>query len=188
MTADDAQLYIDDAKESMHKSILHLEQELLKIRAGKASPIMLEGLMVDYYGSATPISQVSNINNTDARTLGIQPWEKSMLAPIEKAILQANLGATPLNDGNILRIVLPPLTEERRKELVKNAKAIAEHTKVGIRSIRRDGIEGLKKLQKDGLAEDLVKDSEAEVQTLTDKYIALADKHIEAKEKEIMTV
>jgi ribosome recycling factor len=188
MTADDAQLYIDDAQENMEKAIQHLESELSKIRAGKASPAMLEGILVDYYGSPSPLHQVSNINNTDARTLVIQPWEKGMLAPIEKAILQANIGATPLNDGILLRIVLPPLTEERRKELVKNTKAIAEHSKVAIRNIRRDSIEGLKKLQKDGLSEDIVKGAETDVQSLTDKFIGMADKHIEAKEKEIMTV
>ena len=188
MTADDAQLFVDDANETMQKALEHLESELSKIRAGKASPAMLEGITVDYYGSPTPLHQVSNINNSDARTLVIQPWEKNMLAPIERAILGANIGATPLNDGVILRIMMPPLTEERRKELVKNTKAVAEHSKVAIRNIRRDAIEGLKKLQKDGLSEDVVKDAEAEVQVLTDKYIGLADKHIEMKEKEIMTV
>ncbi len=188
MTADDAQLFVDDANETMQKALEHLESELSKIRAGKASPAMLEGITVDYYGSPTPLNQVSNINNSDARTLVIQPWEKNMLSPIERAILGANIGATPLNDGVILRIVMPPLTEERRKELVKNTKAVAEHSKVAIRNIRRDAIEGLKKLQKDGLSEDVVKDAEADVQALTDKYIGLADKHIEMKEKEIMTV
>ncbi|MFM2226542.1 MAG: hypothetical protein RJA07_2744 [Bacteroidota bacterium] len=188
MTADDAQIYIDDAKDTMHKAIEHLESELAKIRAGKASPAMLEGLVVDYYGTPTPLNQVSNINNTDARTLVVQPWEKNMLSPIERVILGANLGVTPLNDGQILRLILPPLTEERRRELVKNSKAVAEFAKVAIRNIRREAIEAIKKLQKDGLSEDIIKDSEAEVQELTDKYIVIADKHIDAKEKEIMTV
>ncbi len=188
MTADDAQLFVDDANETMQKAIEHLESELSKVRAGKASPAMLEGIVVDYYGVPSPISQVSNINNSDARTLVIQPWEKNMLAPIERAILGANIGATPLNDGVILRIVMPPLTEERRKELVKTAKGVSEQSKVAIRNIRRDAIEGLKKLQKDGLSEDVVKDAESHVQGLTDKYISMADKHIEQKEKEIMTV
>lgn len=188
MTANDTQLYIDDANESMAKAIEHLEVELSKVRAGKATPAMLDGLHVDYYGSQTPLSQVANINSSDARTLVIQPWEKSMLAPIEKSILAANLGVTPMNDGVLIRIVLPPLTEERRKELVKSAKTIAEQSKVSIRNIRREGIEGIKKLQKDGLAEDIAKGAEAQVQGLTDKYTAIADKHIDTKEKEIMTV
>ncbi|MEY4876267.1 MAG: hypothetical protein RL708_1416 [Bacteroidota bacterium] len=188
MTTDDAQIYIDDAKDTMRKAIEHLESELSKIRAGKASPAMLEGLVVDYYGTPTPLNQVSNINNTDARTLVVQPWEKNMLSPIERVILGANLGVTPLNDGQILRLILPPLTEERRRELVKKSKTVAEFSKVAIRNIRRDAIEGIKKLQKDGLSEDIIKDSEAEVQEFTDKYIDIADKHIDAKEKEIMTV
>ena len=188
MTADDAQFFVDDANDTMQKAIEHLESELSKVRAGKASPAMLEGIVVDYYGVPSPISQVSNINNSDARTLVIQPWEKNMLAPIERAILGANIGATPLNDGVILRIMMPPLTEERRKELVKTAKGISEQSKVAIRNIRRDAIEGLKKLQKDGLSEDVVKDAETHVQGLTDKFIGMADKHIEQKEKEIMTV
>jgi ribosome recycling factor len=188
MTAEDAQIFIDDAKETMAKALEHLESELSKVRAGKASPQMLAGLVVDYYGTPTPISQVSNINNTDSRTLVVQPWEKNMLTPIERVILGANLGVTPLNDGQILRLVLPPLTEERRKELVKATKVIGEAAKVAIRNIRRDAIEGVKKLQKDGLSEDVIKDSEAEIQEVTDKYITTTDRHLEAKEKEIMTV
>ncbi len=188
MNSDDAQLFVEEANEGMQKAIDHLEVELGKVRAGKATPAMLDGLFVDYYGASTPLNQVSNINSMDARTLVIQPWEKSMLSPIEKAILAANLGVTPMNDGVLIRIVLPPLTEERRRDLVKNSKAIAEHCKVSVRNLRRDAMEGIKKLQKDGLAEDIAKGYEAEVQQLTDKYIALTDKHIEAKEKEIMTV
>ncbi len=188
MTTEDAQIYFDEAKETMHKTIEHLEQDLLKIRAGKASPMMLEGLTVEYYGSPTPINQVSNVSNTDARTLVIQPWEKNMLAQIEKSLFAANLGITPLNDGNVLRLIIPPLTEERRKELVKQAKNVVEQNKVAIRNIRRVAIEDIKKLQKEGLAEDAVKDYEERIQGLTDKYIGLADKLIENKEKEIMTV
>jgi len=188
MSIEEAQFYVEDAKDGMQKAIDHLEVDLGKVRAGKASPAMLDGLFVDYYGASTPLAQVSNINTSDARTLVIQPWEKSMLGPIEKSILAANLGVTPMNDGVLIRIILPPLTEERRKDLVKNTKALAENCRVGIRGLRRDAMEGIKKLQKDGLAEDLAKNYEAQVQTQTDKYIALVEKHIEAKEKDIMTV
>lgn len=172
----------------MRKAINHLEVELAKVRAGKATPQMLDGLVVDYYGNPTPIHQVGNITVLDARTLTIQPWEKNMLQPIERAILQANIGVTPQNDGNIIRIFLPPLTEERRKELVKKAGAEGEHAKIAIRNLRRDAIERVKKMQKDGLSEDAARDSEIDIQHLTDRYIALVEKHLEAKEKEIMTV
>lgn len=172
----------------MRKAINHLEGELAKVRAGKATPQMLDGLVVDYYGNPTPINQVGNISVLDARTLTIQPWEKNMLQPIERSILQANIGVTPQNDGNIIRIFLPPLTEERRKELVKKAGGEGEHAKVAIRNLRRDAIERVKKMQKDGLSEDAAKDSETDIQQLTDRYIALVEKHLEAKEKEIMTV
>jgi len=172
----------------MRKAIAHLEIELSKIRAGKANPQMLDGLMVDYYGNATPISQVGNISVVDARTLTIQPWEKNMLQPIERSILQANIGITPQNDGNIIRIFLPPLTEERRKELVKKSFGEGEHAKVSVRNLRRDGIEKVKKMQKDGLSEDAAKDSENDIQQLTDRFIVLIEKHLEAKEKEIMHV
>lgn len=172
----------------MRKAINHLEGELAKVRAGKATPQMLDGLMVDYYGNPTPINQVGNVSVLDARTLTIQPWEKNMLQPIERAILQANIGVTPQNDGNIIRIFLPPLTEERRRELVKKSGAEGEHAKVAIRNLRRDAIERVKKMQKDGLSEDAAKDSETDIQQLTDRFIALVEKHLEAKEKEIMTV
>jgi ribosome recycling factor len=144
--------------------------------------------MVDYYGTGTPINQVGNISVMDARTLSIQPWEKNMLQPIERAIIAANIGINPQNDGNLIRIFLPPLTEERRRELVKRANGEGENSKVAIRSIRRDGIEQIKKLQKDGLSEDEGKEGEKEVQELTDKFIALIDKHLATKEKEIMAV
>jgi ribosome recycling factor len=177
-----------DAEDHMKKAIAHLEGELQKVRAGKANPQMLDGLVVDYYGNPTPINQVGNITVADARTLTIQPWEKNMLQPIERAIINANLGVTPQNDGNIIRLFMPPLTEERRRELVKKANGEGEHSKVAIRNIRRDAIEHIKKLQKDGASEDACKDAEKDVQALTDKYTALVEKHLEAKEKEIMTV
>jgi len=182
------ELILDDAQDSMKKAIQHLEAELLKIRAGKANPQMLDGLMVDYYGSPTPMNQVGNISVMDARTLTIQPWEKNMLQPIERAIINANLGVTPQNDGNIIRLFMPPLTEERRKEYVKRANAEGEHSKVAVRNIRREAIEQIKKLQKDGLSEDITKDSEKRMQETTDRYIALVEKHLATKEKEIMSV
>jgi ribosome recycling factor len=179
---------ISDAGASMNKSISHLETELVKIRAGKASINMLDGIMVDYYGNPTPMNQAANITILDARTISVQPWEKSMLQPIERAIMAANIGITPQNDGTNIRLFLPPLTEERRKELVKKCYGEGENAKVSVRNIRRDAIEQIKKLQKDGVSEDECKDAEASVQELTDKYISLVDKHLAAKEKEIMVV
>lgn len=172
----------------MTKAIGHLEAELVKIRAGKANPQMLDGITVDYYGSPTLLSQVANISVMDARTLTIQPWEKNMLQPIERAIIASNMGINPQNDGNMIRMFLPPLTEERRRELVKRCQAEGEHTRVAIRSIRRDAIEQIKKLQKTGLSEDIAKDAEADIQNITDKYIAAVEKHLATKEKEIMAV
>ena len=186
--AEDLALVIEDAEDSMKKAILHLEQELGKIRAGKANPNMLDGINVDYYGAPTPINQVANISVLDAKTVSIQPWEKNMLAAIERAIMQANIGITPQNDGVQIRLFLPPLTEERRKELVKKASGEGEHTKVGIRNVRRDAIEAVKKLQKDGLSEDAAKDAEKSVQDLTDKNIGTVEKILAAKEKEIMSI
>jgi ribosome recycling factor len=149
---------------------------------------MLHGIMVDYYGSPTPINQVANINIMDARTISIQPWEKKMLQPIERGIIAANIGMNPQNDGVNIRLYLPPLTEERRRELAKKSAAEGEHSKVAIRNIRRDAIEEVKKLQKDGLSEDVAKDAEKDIQELTDRYIVLVDKHLSAKEKEIMSI
>ena len=149
---------------------------------------MVDGLAVDYYGNPTPINQVANISVLDARTISIQPWEKTMLQPIEKAILAGNIGITPQNDGNSIRLFLPPLTEERRKELVKRCNAEGETAKVSIRNIRRDAIEHIKKLQKDGLSEDAAKDAEAAMQELTNKHVSFIEKHLQAKEKEIMAV
>jgi ribosome recycling factor len=188
MSAEDVSLTMEIAEDSMKKAINHLEAELVKIRAGKANPTMLDGIMVDYYGAATPINQVGNITVTDARTLTIQPWEKNMLQPIERAIIASNIGINPQNDGVLIRLFLPPMTEERRRELVKRSMGEGEHSKVAIRNLRRDAIESIKKAQKNGLSEDAAKDAEDEVQALTDKYISLVDKHLASKEKEIMAV
>ena len=176
------------AEDHMKKAINHLEAELIKIRAGKANPQMLDGIIVDYYGSPLPIYQVANVSVMDARTLSIQPWEKNMLQPIEKAILAANIGINPQNDGNLIRLFLPPLTEERRKELVKKCQGEGEHSRVAIRNIRRDAIEHIKRLQKTGLSEDAAKDAESDVQQVTDKFISVVEKHLASKEKEIMAV
>jgi ribosome recycling factor len=186
--SDDLMLILEDAQDSMQKALNHLESELVRIRAGKANPQMLEGLTVDYYGTPTVLNQVGNVSVLDSRTLTIQPWEKNMLQPIERAIINANLGVTPQNDGNIIRLFLPPLTEERRKEFVKRANGEGEQSKVAVRSIRREAIEQIKKLQKDGLSEDEAKDAEKNMQELTDKYIAQVEKHLAAKEKDIMSV
>jgi ribosome recycling factor len=186
--SDELNKVIDHAEDAMRKSIAHLEAELIKVRAGKAHPNLVDGIVVDYYGNATPINQVGNISVADARTLTIQPWEKNMLQPIERAIIAANIGITPQNDGVIIRLFMPPLTEERRRELVKRAQNEGENSKVSIRSIRRDSMEQIKKLQKNGLSEDVAKDAEANIQDVTNKYITLVDKHLATKEKEIMTV
>ena len=186
--SDELNKIIHHAQDSMNKAIAHLEVELVKVRAGKAHPNIVDGIVVDYYGTPTPISQVGNISVADARTLTIQPWEKNMLQPIERSIIAANIGITPQNDGNMIRLFMPPLTEERRKELVKKAQGEGEHSKVAIRSIRRDSMEHVKKLQKNGLSEDVCKDAEKQIQEITDRYIVMVDKHLAAKEKEIMTV
>ena len=179
---------IDDVSVQMKRAISHLEAEISKIRAGKASPQIVDGIYVEYYGNPTALNQVANVMVADARTISIQPWEKNMLQPIERAIIASNIGLNPQNDGNFIRLFLPPLTEERRKELVKRVLGEGEQAKVAIRSIRRDNIEQVKKLQKDGLSEDLAKDSEAEIQGITDKFIALIDQHCKDKEKDIMTI
>jgi ribosome recycling factor len=179
---------VTDAKASMDRAIEHADNELNKIRAGKASPAMLDDVKVDYYGTPTALSQVGSINTPDARTIVIQPWEKSLLTAIEKAIKEANLGVNPQNDGIIIRINVPPLTEERRRDLVKKAKGEAENGKVAIRNIRKDANEKIKKLKPEGVSEDEIKVGEAEVQKLTDAYIIKIDLLSEAKEKDIMTV
>jgi ribosome recycling factor len=186
--SEEVTLALELSEESMRKAISHLEVELGKIRAGKANPMILDGIMVDYYGAPTPLNQVGNVAVADARTLTIQPWERNMLQPIERAIINSNIGLNPQNDGITIRLFLPPLTEERRRELVKRCQGEGEHCRVAIRNIRRDAIETIKKAQKNGLSEDAAKDYEAEVQELTNKFIVLVEKHLEAKEKEIMVV
>ena len=185
---DDLSFILEEGKDSMTKAIDHLEAELVKIRAGKANPTMLDGIIVDYYGNPTPINQVGNISAMDARTISIQPWEKNMLQPIERAIIAANIGINPQNDGNIIRLFLPPLTEERRKDLTKTARSLGEDAKIAIRNLRKESMEAIKGLKKHGLPEDEAKDGETKIQTLTDANVTKVDKHIEQKEKEIMTV
>jgi len=179
---------VSDAKALMEKAIVHADKELNKIRAGKANPSMLDDVFVDYYGTSTPLSQIGSVNTPDARTIVVQPWEKNLLPAIEKAIKEANLGVNPQNDGVIIRINVPPLTEERRRDLVKKAKGEAETGKVAIRNIRKDANEKIKKLKTEGVSEDDIKVGEAEVQKLTDAYIIKVDQLSEAKEKDIMTV
>ena len=186
--SEDVSTTLELTEDSMKKAINHLETELIKIRAGKANPQMLDGIIVDYYGTPTPLNQVGNVSVLDARTLAIQPWEKNMLQPIERSIIASNIGINPQNDGNIIRLFLPPLTEERRKELVKRCQGEGEHCRISIRNIRRDAIEEIKKMQKSGLSEDAAKDAEGEVQEITNKYIAAVEKHLTIKEKEIMAI
>ncbi|HEY6160671.1 MAG TPA: ribosome recycling factor [Bacteroidia bacterium] len=182
---EEVQFIIDSMKEQMDKAIAHLEVELTKIRAGRANPSMLDGVHVDYYGTRTPLNQVSNVSTPDARTLAIQPWEKSMLEPIQKAILAANLGFNPTNNGTLVIINVPALTEERRKDLVKKTKAEGEHARVALRAARKDANEELKKTK---LPEDEKKSGEEKIQQITDQYTVKVEKHLEQKEKEIMTV
>ena len=182
---EEMQFIVDNAKESMQLAIKHLEKEMLNIRAGKANPIMLSGVKVDYYGTPTPLSQVANINSPDGRTLTVQPWEKSMLAEIEKAILIANLGFNPMNNGESIIINIPTLTEERRKELAKLAKAEVENAKISIRTARKDANTEIKKSD---ASEDIQKNHEIDIQNLTDQYIKKADEIFRIKEKEILTV
>ena len=183
---DDLKFIIDSTKEDMEKAIKHLEKQLINIRAGKATPTMLSGVMVDYYGSPTPLNQVGNVNTPDARTISIQPFEKSMIQEIEKAIMNANLGFNPMNNGESVIINVPPLTEERRKELAKQAKNEAEESKIGVRNDRKNANQEIKKLE--DASEDLKKNAEIDVQNLTDKYIAKIDEVYAAKEVEIMKV
>lgn len=178
-------LIIESTQESMQNALTHLEKQLLNIRAGKASPSMLGGVMVEYYGSQTPLSQVANINTPDARTLSIQPFEKSLIPEIEKGIMYANLGFNPMNNGESVIINVPPLTEERRKDLAKQAKAVAEDAKVGVRNDRKTANQELKKVD---VSEDAIKGVEEEIQKLTDQHIARIDEIFAVKEKEIMTV
>jgi len=183
-----AESAIKQAREMMEKSISHLEVSLLKIRTGKANPAMLDSVMVEYYGSMVPLNQIANVNTPDARTLVIQPWEKNKLQDIERAIINSNLGLNPQNDGDLIRISVPPLTEERRREMVKIAKAEGEDTKISIRNARRDAIEAIKKLQKEGMPEDAAKDAEAKMDSITKDFVTKIDESVAKKEKEIMTV
>jgi len=186
---DDAILCLEEVEESMQHAVTHLKKEFLQVRAGKASPSMLVGVRVDYYGSSTPIEQTSNINTPDARQIIVQPFDRSTINEIEKAILNANLGFNPQNEGDLIRINVPPLTEERRKDLVKKAKEIAEDTKVGVRNARKHGNDEAKKLEKDGdLSEDDSKRLMDEIQKLTDSYSSMVEELFEAKEKDILTV
>jgi ribosome recycling factor len=185
---EEVQLYLEDAREKMEKRVTHLEEELSRVRAGKASPSLLDGITVDYYGTMTPLAQVSNINTPDARTIAVQPWEKSMIGPIEKAIMASNIGLTPVNNGEMIRLNIPVLTEERRIDLMKQVKSMCENARVSIRNTRRDTNDALKKLIKEGLSEDQEKDAEAIVQEETNKYINMVEKVLEAKEKDVMTI
>ncbi|WP_108424950.1 ribosome recycling factor [Muricauda amoyensis] len=182
---EEVKFVLDSTKENMDASISHLEKAFIKIRAGKASPVMLSSVMVDYYGSQTPLSQVSNINTPDARTISVQPWEKNLIGEIENAIMNANLGFNPMNNGEMVIINVPPLTEERRKQLVKQAKAEAEDAKVSIRSARQEANKELKALE---ISEDLLKNAEVDVQELTDSYSKKVDAILSVKEAEIMKV
>ena len=184
----DPKTYLGPAEEKMEMAVIYLDETLARIRAGKANPKILEGIRVDYYGSAAPISNVANISVPDARTIAITPWEKSMFKEIEKAIINSELGIMPENNGEIIRLSIPPLTEERRKQLVKQSKAEAEQAKVSVRNARRDAVEAFKKAQKEGMSEDESKDGEAQSQKLLEKFSKTVDTAVEKKEKEVMTV
>ena len=185
---EELEMSIEIAQESMSNAVERLKRELLRISTGKASPTMVNDLLVNYYGSPTPLKQVANVSKSDARTLAIQPWEKAMLGPIEKAIFEANLGVTPMNDGEMVRLMIPPLTEERRKQLSKKAKAVGEEAKISVRNARRDAKEAVKKAVKNGYPEDAGKKEEANVQEMTNNFSKKVDALIVAKEKDIMTV
>ena len=184
----DPKTYLDPAEEKMEMAVMYLDETLQRIRAGKANPKILDGIRVDYYGSQAPISNVANVSVPDARTIAITPWEKSMFKEIEKAIINSDLGITPENNGEVIRIGIPPLTEERRKQPVKLCKTEAEQAKVSVRNARRDAIEGLKKAIKQGMPEDVEKDAETTAQKIHDKYLKRIDEIFTAKEKEILTV
>ncbi len=185
---EEIQLFLDEAKEQMEKAVQHTSLELGKIRAGKASPSMLDGLTVNYYGVVTALNQASSVTIPDARTVLIKPWEKSLLSEIERAIINSDLGLSPQNDGEVIRLNIPPLTEDRRKQLAKQAKMEAENGKISVRNVRKDTNDSLRKLQKEGASEDDVKRAEDTVQQLTDKFITKCDETYLKKEAEIMTV
>jgi ribosome recycling factor len=181
-------LVYEMAKEHMDKAVDHLDNELIRIRAGKANIHILDGVVVDYYGTPTPLNQVSNVSTPDAKTIMIQPWEKTMIDPIEKALMQSNVGITPGNNGEVIRLIVPQLTEERRRDLVKKVKSEGENARVSLRNHRREANEEYKQMQKDGLSEDETKTAEDHIQKLTDEYSEKVDKIVEAKEEDIMTI
>lgn len=185
---EDIDFYLEHAEEMMDKAVKHLSGELTRIRAGKATPNMLDGVEVEYYGAMSPLNQIASVTTPDARTLAVKPWEAKMIPDIERAIINSDLGLNPQNDGELIRINIPALTEERRLALVKQAKAEAENGKVSIRNVRKDVNDSLKNLLKEGMAEDLVKGAEEEVQKITDKHVAKIDQLLAHKEKDIMTV
>lgn len=185
---EEVQLVFEMTREKMDKALEHLETELSRIRAGKANIHILDGIMVDYYGTMTPLNQVSNVSTPDAKTIAIQPWEKKMIDPIEKAIQLANIGINPINNGELIRLIIPPLTEERRGNLVKQVKNEGENARVSIRNSRREANDEYKQMQKDGLAEDDAKRAEENIQELTKEYSEKVDKIVEAKEEDIMTI
>lgn len=184
----DTKTIINEATDRMERTVAHLDEELLNIRAGKATTNVLNSVFVDYYGSQTPVSGVASVTVPDARTILIQPWDKNMIRLIEKAILDSNIGLTPSNNGETIRLTIPPLTEERRKELVKQVKGVAENARISLRNTRRDAVENFKKAQKDGMPEDEAKDGETQAQKIYEKYMKQVDTLFEKKEKEIMTV
>lgn len=185
---DEIEFYLEQATEMMDKAVQHTHSELTKIRAGKAMPSMLDGVSLEYYGAMTPLSQVASVTTPDARTISIKPWEKKMIPEIERSIINSNLGFNPQNDGELIRINIPPLTEERRISLVKQAKGEIENGKISIRNVRKEIMDGLKKLLKDGAPEDAVKSAEDEVQKITDAHTHKVDELLVAKEKDIMTI
>ena len=186
--SEEVQLVFEMTKERMENSLEHLDNELVRIRAGKANVHILDGVMVDYYGTETPLNQVSNISTPDAKTILVQPWEKTMIDPIEKALMNSNVGITPSNNGDAIRLSIPPLTEERRKDLFKQVKNEGEHARVSLRNSRRDANDEYKQMQKDGLSEDETKTAEDQIQKLTDEFTEKVEKIVEAKESEIMTI
>ena len=185
---EEVQLIYDMTRERMEKSIEHLDNELVRIRAGKANVHILDGILVDYYGTPTPLNQVSNLSTPDAKTIMIQPWEKAMIDPIEKALMNSSVGITPANNGEVIRLGIPQLTEERRRELVKQVKSEGENARVSLRNSRREANDEYKQMQKDGLSEDEAKDAETEIQKLTNEFSEKIDKIVEAKEEDIMTI
>ena len=185
---EEVQLIYEMTRERMEKAIEHLDNELVRIRAGKANVHILDGIVVEYYGTPTPLNQVSNISTPDAKTIMIQPWEKTMIDPIEKALMNSKVGITPANNGEVIRLVIPQLTEERRRDLVKQVKNEGENARVSLRNSRREANDEYKKMQKDGLSEDEAKDAEDEIQKLTDEFGTRVDEIVTAKEEDIMTI